>query len=77
MQKYKIIKEIHKYSTTDKVVYRIEKKHMFGWSDLCIECQKYEDAEELLVTMCYGKQGGIFTVDGNVYTFNPFCLPLP
>lgn len=73
MKKYKIVKEIHKYST-QKTVFRVYSKFLWKWipcSDF-VEFNSIEDAEESIFDKFKYSLGGIIEVDNNVYTFVPY-----
>lgn len=72
--KYKIIKEIHKYSSTNKIIFRIYDRFFFSW----VKCEEfdtfktYDEAEETLIDYITTKFGGIIKIDNNVYEFHQY-----
>jgi len=83
MKKFKIIKETHTYSNnmTKFVVYQ---KCFIGWSlakyysfDFKYQYDSFKDAEIAIFNYFKTKNGGIISIDVNVYTYSPYSLPIP
>jgi hypothetical protein len=80
MNKFKIIKQVHTYQHS-KTYFVVYKKNLIGWMPAKLyytnfkhDYNSFFEAEMSIFDHFKSKQGGIISIDVNIYTYSPFSL---